>query len=470
MEAMTGGARARAGWWSTLCLGALALMASVANAQLGVPELRQLGELGPAQRDQVLRSMGISQSDLAALLSQQGQATVPAESTALSEDNPLLQSPLLLDESLLEEPTLEADSTIVLGLRLPESEEEELTTVEDLPEFLAALIGQRTYQLDRYGRLHLQNVFHIPLAGLTEDQARQRVAAEPGLDVFTVTVTLLPLEDTGADALELFGSDFFARADSLLFNPAAVAVPGNYEIGPGDVLEVNLFGADGERMELTVDRDGRVALPQIGPVAVAGLSLDEVRNELRTRIGTQMIGVTTSVTIQRLRAIQVFVLGDVKQPGAYTVDSLTTVTNALLLGGGVRENGTLRRVQLKRDGRSVTTLDLYDLLLKGDTRNDQRLRNGDVVFVPSIGPVVGVEGEVNRAARYELRQAATVGDLLDLAGGLRADAQADAARLERILPSGGRTVVDVDLTSASGRAQALRNGDVLRVIPTSRRA
>ncbi len=452
----------------------LGLSTDVSLAQSVTPaQVRQLMQLPASERERLMRSLGITNADLAALLP---PGALPQDSepgsAALDEQNPLLLPSEAGSAPALTQPQkLVAESTIVIEFRRREvAAEVEDGGVEELPPFLRELTGSRTYELDRYGVLHLQNVFHIELAGLSAAQAATRIQSEPGLDGFLVEVELLPLAPTGADALKLYGSDFLSRADALLFDPSVLAVPGDYVVGPADVLVVNLFGADSQNLELTVDREGRVSMPQIGPIAVAGLSLDAVRSEIRTRVSEQMIGVDTTVTLNRLRSIQVTVTGDAMETGFLTVDSLTTITNALLLSGGVREYGSLRGVQLKRDGRVIATLDLYDLLLRGDARDDQRLRNGDVVFVPPIGPVASVEGAVNRPARYELRGETTVDQLIALAGGPSAEAQLGNARLERIVPSGVRTVIDIDLNSSAGRQQVLRNGDVLRVTPAQRLA
>ncbi|MEO0422231.1 MAG: SLBB domain-containing protein [Pseudomonadota bacterium] len=453
---------------------AIFLPASSQAQSVSPAQVQQLMNLPPAERERLMQSLGISASDLAALLPPGAlpEGSGDPSSDALDQANPLLLEPEAELPSETTEESLMPGSTVLVGFnpvdpRVLDTDNTD-EDVDRLPRFLMDLVGRRSYELDRYGVLHLQNVFHIELAGLTAEQAAMRIQAEPGLDRFDVSVELLSLVSTGADALTLYGSEFLSRADALLFNPTATAVPGNYVVGPSDVILISLYGSQNESFELTVDREGRVLVPQIGPVTVAGLPLDQVRDEIRTQVSEQMIGVNTTVTIKRLRAIQVLMAGDVKGHGVLTVDSLTTITNALLLSGGVEENGSLRGVQLKRDGRVVTTLDLYDLLLRGDTRNNQRLRDGDAVFVPPIGPVVGVEGAVNRPARYELRGETTVEQLLALAGGLSADARLDNARLERVLPSGVRTVIDVNLGADAGRREILRNGDVLRVIPAQR--
>lgn len=431
-------------------------------------QIEQLRSLPQAQQQQMLRSLNVDPAMLRSVLGDQsGALQRDASSDALDSLEQLRgEAQGMPAEAADEQVVLQPRSTLLIKFSVKEEVLAELEEQgEELPAFLQVLEGRQSHELDRYGVLHLVNVFHIRLAGLTEEQAAARIASEPGLESFDVVVVLLPLSEMGLDSLDLFGTGFFARAESLLLDPSEVVVPGDYVLGPGDVLLVHLFGATNAEYRLPVTSEGTLVLPDIGPVTVAGLSLDQVRDDIVKRIQSQLIGVNASVTLEQLRSIQIFVLGDVKAPGAYIVDGQTTITNALLLSGGVEDNGSLRRVELKRGGARVTVMDLYDLLLRGDTRRDQRLRNGDVVLVPPIGDVAGVEGAVVRPARYELLGGETVGDLLQLAGGAASDAQLSNARLERVLPSGVRTVLNVDLGRPQGRDLPLRNGDFLRVRP-----
>ena len=184
---------------------------------------------------------------------------------------------------------------------------------------------------------------------------------------------------------------------------------------------------------------------------MTGLTYDQVREEIERRVAEQMIGVRASVTMGQLRSVRIFVVGDVVRSGSYTVSGLSTITNALLASGGVSKVGSLRDIQLKRGGRTVTRLDLYELLLHGDTSHDQQLQQGDAIFVPPVGLTAGVAGEVQRPAIYEFRDGATVADLVQMAGGLKPDSAQRDAKLQRIDADGDRTVVDADLSSATGR-------------------
>lgn len=322
------------------------------------------------------------------------------------------------------------------------------------------------YRLTRQGALDLPSLAPIPLAGLTVKEATQRLRFDMSLDGLDVELTLLPLDPQGTDALKPFGYDLFDDADDVEGLPTqekSVPVPAEYVIGPGDVLEVQTYGKEGGRYTLKVGRDGRIDFPQLGPIAVAGQEFEAVRTLIEERVSAQLIGVEVSVSIGELRGIQVFVLGDAKRPGSYTVSGLATITNALLESGGVKPIGSLRDIQLKRNGATVRRLDLYALLLNGDASNDVRLLPGDVIFIPPVGRTVGIAGEVRRPAIYEFKDEGSVADLIDLAGGLAPEADPRLARLSRIDGNRTRTVIDLDLTAGRDREVRVETGDVLQI-------
>lgn len=263
-------------------------------------------------------------------------------------------------------------------------------------------------------------------------------------------------------AAQPFGYDFFRDARTLVRGDD-LPVPADYSVGPGDSVEVQLFGKDNAQYSLVVGRDGRLNFPGLGPIPVAGLNFAAMHDLLQKRVAQQMIGVQASITLGALRSIRVFVVGEVERPGSHTISSLGTMTTALYAAGGVKTSGSLRDIQLKRDGKLVGRLDLYDLLTRGDTQGDLRLRAGDAVFIPPVGPTATVEGEVVRPAVFELRGSTSVGQLLDLAGGLTPDAYPQDALLERITSGRERTVLDLDLSAAGAREQAVRGGDRLQV-------
>ena len=311
--------------------------------------------------------------------------------------------------------------------------------------------------------LELPGLPAIPLAGLTASEATKRLGADPDLSDYAVKLTLLRLVPFGNEALKPFGYDLFEGVPSTFAPVSDIQVPIDYIVGPGDTLEVQLYGNDSSRYELTVERDGRVNFPKLGPIMVSGMTFDAARAAIEHRVTEQMIGTRVSVTMGDLRSIRVFVLGEAENPGSYTVSGLSTMTNALFVSGGVKPIGSLRSIQLKRHGQLVSTLDLYDLLLHGDTSADRQLQPGDVIFIPTLGRIMSVDGAVRRPAIYELRGEKTVAQAIDLAGGLLPDADQKGGQLERILPSRLREMHNVDLTLASGRATELANGDKLRI-------
>lgn len=272
-----------------------------------------------------------------------------------------------------------------------------------------------------------------------------------------------PMASAEPGALKPFGYDLFAGTPTTFAPATDIPVPAEYIVGPGDTLQVQLFGKENNEYTLPVNRDGTVNFPGIGPVPVAGLRFPEVKRNLEQRVENQLIGMRVSISLGPLRSIRIFVLGDVQQPGSYTVSGLSTMTNALFVSGGVKLIGSLRNIQLKRNGQVISTLDLYDLLLRGDTRGDARLQPGDVIFVPPIGATVGVGGAVRRPAIYELKQEKTVGDVLAFAGGLLPTAFPEGSKIERIDRQRERVVLGVNLASAAALSADVRNGDVLRV-------
>ena len=306
-----------------------------------------------------------------------------------------------------------------------------------------------------------------------------RVDARRGVDARTG-------RDTMPDEPRLFGLDVFRSATSQFQPNLSGPVDANYRLGPGDQLVLILTGDVELAHQLQVTREGFVVIPQVGQLSVANLTLAQLEDLLYARLGRVYSGVrrgggTTrfSVSVARLRANQVFVVGDVSAPGSYQVSSAGTALTALYAAGGPSDNGSLRRVEIRRGGRLVDTLDVYDYLLRGDASHDVRLQTGDVVFVPVHGPRVTVQGEVVRPAIYELRPGETLRDLLRAAGGFTARAARRRVQIERILAptereAGGRdrVVLDVaseELANGYGPALALLPGDVVRVFPVAER-
>lgn len=332
-----------------------------------------------------------------------------------------------------------------------------------LSALMDVIRSRNPYQLSPNGELTLPGFAPIALLGLTEEQATLRLSVVPAFQNLQVRLTLLPLEKTGVQALKPFGYDLFA-ANPESFNPITnVPVPSNYVLGPGDILDVLLYGNQNHAYEMIVGRDGRINFPQLGPIDVGGQLFSSVQSEIQSRVAHQMIGVRASVTMEEARSIQVFVMGDAFEPGSYTISGLGTITSALYAAGGIDKTGSLRRIELKRNGALVRTLDLYDLLIHGSTADDVKLLQGDVVFVPPVGSTVAVDGQVERPAIYEIRNEETPAQVIALAGGLTPDADTSKATLTRIQPNGERVVLPLDLTAETGAQEGLRNGDLIHV-------
>ena len=457
-------------------LGIVAI-AGIAVAQVPIPvqeQIRLFNSMSPAQQQALIRELQRSlppaqREAIVGLLEggnvEEGAADLDPDAEAALRDA-IEEQEVDEGEPADAEPRLAPEDTIVIQFELREDDPRAaLRTSEEqqqIPAFRARLEEGNPYQLDGSGLLYLPGIPAIALAGLNVDEATVRVQAEPALRPFTIIVTFLPLEPVGIAALEPFGYELFERSRRSFAMDVDIPVPADYVIGPGDTVNIQLFGSQNDEFFLPVNRDGTINFPEIGPVNVSGLTFTQMRDTLSERVAAQMIGVRASITLGDLRSIRVFLLGDVERPGSYSVSSLSTITNALYAGGGIKPIGSLRNVSLRRDGATVATLDLYDLLLRGDTRGDVRLQAGDAIFVPPVGAKVTVDGEVRRPAIYEIKDEESVAEFIALAGGLNAEANRTAVRLERVVPNRGTTVQDIDL--AGGGVQiAVRDGDVLHV-------
>ena len=258
--------------------------------------------------------------------------------------------------------------------------------------------------------------------------------------------------------LKPFGYDLFAGSPTTFAPVTEIPVPNEYTLGPGDVLRIQLWGKENQQLELPVSRDGSISFPNSGPLSVAGLSFDEARQQIRKRVSEQYIGVQASVSLGELRSMRVFVLGEARNPGSYTVSSLSTITNALYVSGGVKQSGSLRTVQHKRNGKLIGTLDLYDLLLSGDSSGDHRLQPGDVVFIPTVGERAGIDGEVYRPALYELEHETSLKELVRLAGGLTPQAYPERVKIERTNEDFLRIIAEADFTEPKGQSARVTAG------------
>jgi protein involved in polysaccharide export with SLBB domain len=285
----------------------------------------------------------------------------------------------------------------------------------------------------------------------------------------------------------IFGLDVFRGATSQFEPNLSGPVDANYRIGPGDHLVLILTGDVEASYQLDVTREGFVVIPQVGQVYVANVTMGQLEQLMAARLsrvysgvrGTNHGSTLFSISVARLRANQVYVVGDVQHPGSYVISSAGTALTALYAAGGPTINGTLRKVEIRRGGRPVDVLDVYDYLVRGDASHDVRLESGDVVFVGVHGARVRVVGEIARPATYELKTGETLADVVTAAGGFRATASQQRLVIERIVAPGdrrapGRDRITVDVSSdvlltTAGAAVPLQNGDVVRIFPISQR-
>jgi protein involved in polysaccharide export with SLBB domain len=263
--------------------------------------------------------------------------------------------------------------------------------------------------------------------------------------------------------LEIFGHNLFTQPPSTFAPIRSMPVSNDYVVGPGDEINILMWGRIDTTYNLVVDNEGVIQFPKIGPLTVAGQTFGEVKELIRQK-AEAITGVNVNVSMGKLRAIQVFVLGEVKAPGVYTVSSLATVTNALLSSGGPTRLGSLRDVELKRNNKNISRLDFYDFLLKGNTAADTRLMPGDVIFVPQAGPMITVSGDVKRPAIYELREYFDLQEALDLAGGLSPRAFGQRIQIERAFENKAQIVQDISYDELASNEFPLRDGDQIRVL------
>jgi len=299
--------------------------------------------------------------------------------------------------------------------------------------------------------------------------ARPTVATETSAAPKQVASAVAPVAVAGvasakpAKNLKPFGYDLFANAPTTFAPAASIPVSADYLLGPGDTLDILFYGKSNSQFSLEINREGFVDFPELGPVGLAGLTYGEAKDMLRGRIAAQIIGTQASISMGSLRSMQIFVLGEAFKPGAYTVSSLSTITHGLISAGGISDIGSLRKIQLKRSGEIIAELDLYDLLMNGDTSNDVRVQAGDVIYIPTVGSLVSVSGQVLRPAIYELKGGEQVEDLIALAGGMGEKAFAGSARIERISDDGFMTALDLNLETVASRTAPVKGGDHLTI-------
>jgi polysaccharide export outer membrane protein len=274
------------------------------------------------------------------------------------------------------------------------------------------------------------------------------------------------LSDAEKESISHFGHELFSPASGAATLLENIPVAPGYVVGPGDEIVVKMWGRVEGTQRMVVDRDGKVFLPKFGSLYVAGKTFEEVRAFLKAKVST-IAEVSSDVTLGQMKGIRISVVGEVIAPGWYNISSLHTALQALAMAGGMKDIGSLRRIRILRGGTEVREIDLYDFLLSGDTRADIRLLQGDVIFVPVVGKMAAIAGEVRRPAIYELRHEKTVLDLVKVAGGFTPSAWKQRLQVERLEGNVSRIVLDAGVEELEKGRQAmdLADGDIVRVFP-----
>ena len=267
--------------------------------------------------------------------------------------------------------------------------------------------------------------------------------------------------------LGIFGANLFNNAPSTFAPVDRAPVPSDYVIGPGDQLIIRGWGQVDINVRATVDRSGNVYIPRVGEISLTGVKYSEVVPYLKGVISRSFRNFDLNVSMGQLRSIQVFVVGQARRPGTYTVSSLSTLVSTLFYSGGPLSTGSMRRIQLRRNDRVVVEFDLYDLLLRGDKSKDATLLPGDVIFIPPVGPQVAIVGSVNTPSIYELRANTKLEDAIQLAGGFTALTDNNKATVERVEQGDHQTFRKVEefALNDQGLSKELRNGDIVRIAP-----
>jgi protein involved in polysaccharide export with SLBB domain len=382
-----------------------------------------------------------------------------------------LSAPLRAEEAATGGPTPEqvdaARQAVQSGAQLPP---EAMQYLDAHPELKAQLLQDSGKKPEGEGRDKAQAKGKPKSVPPTADQA----APPPALPAYdwhgsNYLANLFGKRVTEAEAATLvhFGHDLFDPRPGVPLEDMPVSPA--YVIGPGDEIVVRTWGRLEGTNRMTVDRDGRIFFPKIGPLAVAGKTLGELKSFMKGKIGA-MAEVHAEVSLGDMKASRVSVIGEVRAPGWYNVSSFHTALQALSLAGGLKDIGSMRRIELRRGGSLLTSVDLYDFLLRGDNKGDIRLRQGDTIFVPVVGRTLAVVGDVRRPAIYELADEKSLQDVIRIAGGFAPSAYTRRVQVERLEGHDARIVLDVDAAEVGQRGGSfeLSDGDIVRVLPIVR--
>ncbi len=289
-------------------------------------------------------------------------------------------------------------------------------------------------------------------SGLVKEQKSPRIQVPPDLV-----------------ALKQFGFEFFANTQGFKADPMELAGP-DYILGPGDALRVDVWGNIEGHYQSIIDRNGEIVLPKVGVINLLGQTFSQAKETINKQIGKYFKQYQVNVSLDSLRSINVFLVGEVQAPGTYQVSSLSSVLTILSEAGGPTKNGSLRNVRVLRNGKQLALIDLYNFFQSGDNSQDIRLQAGDTILVPIAGSLVGVSGDVRRPAIYELAPGETLGDLLDMAGGIVSTAYLQKIRLQRVVNHDRQAVIDLSLSGpvdkvAETLKYRLQDRDLVQIAP-----
>jgi len=314
------------------------------------------------------------------------------------------------------------------------------------------------------------NVYRDDASGLNRaPEQRQRT---PSFKAQPLTEFQMLVAGSIGRIVPVYGADLFTNVPDTFAPVQRLPVTPQYVIGPGDELLIRTWGQVSQNLQLTVDRSGSVYVPQVGEIRVTGLKFQQLQPLLKARFDRVYRNYDMNVNLGELRSIQVFVTGEARRPGSYTISSLSTLVNAVFACGGPAPHGSLRHIVLKRGGTQIADFDLYNLLLRGDTSKDVIVQGGDVIYFSPVGPQVAVVGSVQQPAIYELRGRESVAEALTLAGGISSVADNTSLVMERTEKhtDGSRVRVAVDIAmNQTALATPLENADIVRVRASSAR-
>ena len=313
-------------------------------------------------------------------------------------------------------------------------------------------------EFEREGKLGAPG---FQLEQYTQDNITESIDGE--LDIQEIKSDDNLQEDSTEDQLKRYGLDLFKKKISTFAPTDDAPVPPNYRLGVGDQVVIYLFGTDNRSLKLQVERNGAINFPQIGPIQISGLSFDDATNLIQKTITNKFIGVEAVVTMGKLKAMNIFMAGEIKVPGAYSLSALSTITQAIYQAGGISDIGSLRKIQVLRSGELIATFDAYDLLMRGDSSKDIRLRSGDVVFVPSYSGLVKVHGEVKRPMMYEINDKTTVEDAISMAGGYTEAAFFTATLTRNASIKDVSQVRNINVLTDSDMSVIMQNADELNI-------